>query len=115
MVERVFNKQALAHSVETPYVFLSFCPKRYLNVNFDDTVEGKNKDGTVLDTVKGNPGSNGPKTKEKERKKKASHHHVTTSTMGCSTSFSGLFFFFQSTKSFHAVFDKSYNLSVWRF
>lgn len=36
MVERVFNKQAFAHSV-----FFFLLP--YLNVNFDDTVEGKNK------------------------------------------------------------------------
>lgn len=75
MVERVFNKQAFAHSVETPF----FSPLPYLNVNFDDTVEGKTK--TVLGTVKGNPGSNGPKNKES--KNIASHHHGTTSTMGC--------------------------------
>lgn len=56
MVERVFNKQAFAHSVETPCVFslfffFSFCPKRYLNVNFDDTVEGKKKTKTGLSSV----------------------------------------------------------------
>lgn len=44
MVERVFNKQAFAHSV---CVFF-LCSKRYLNVNFDNTVEGKTKTGLSL-------------------------------------------------------------------
>lgn len=83
----VFNKQAFAHSV----FFFFALSKRYLNVNFDDMVdplwnkEKKRKKRTVLGTVKGNPGSNGPKKKQQQRKKcrnRASHHHVTTSIMG---------------------------------
>lgn len=41
--------------------FYFFALKRYLNVNFDGR---KNKDRTVLDSVKGNPGSNEPNIKK---------------------------------------------------
>lgn len=44
MLKRVFNKQVCAHSVRARVYFLVFlCPKRYLNVDSDNTAEGKNK------------------------------------------------------------------------
>lgn len=63
------------------FFFYFFALKRYLNVNFDDTVEGKTKTGPSSIQWKGNPGSNGPNIKKV--KNIASRHHVTTSTMGC--------------------------------
>lgn len=61
MVERVFNKQALrtVWKLLVCFFFFVFNTKWYPDVNFDNTVEHK----TVLDTAKGNPGPNGPKTK----------------------------------------------------
>lgn len=73
MVERVFNKQAFKHSVETPCVLLfclffflffsvflfSFCPKSYLNVNFDDTVEKQNKKNNRKEKEKQGPDCSG--------------------------------------------------------
>lgn len=47
--------------------FFSFALKVSKCKFFDDTVETKNKDWTVLDTVKGNPGSNGPKKQKKKQ------------------------------------------------
>lgn len=91
MVERVFNKQAYAHSVETPCVFsfccccfVFLCPKRYLNVNFDNTVDWKTKTGLSSIQWKVTLAQMDRKNKERKWVKNiASQHHVTTSTMGC--------------------------------
>lgn len=110
MVERVFNKQAFAHSVETLF-FFPRCPKGYLNVDCDDTVERKTKTGLSLIQWKVTLAQMDQKSRKKKGKNIASHHHVTTSTMGCLLLFRTLRRV-QKRCLFHAVFDKSYNLCV---
>lgn len=116
----VFNKQAFAHSV----FFFFALSKRYLNVNFDDMVDPlwnkekkKRKSGLSLVQWKVTLAQMDQKRNNNNKKKKcrnrASHHHVTTSIMGfCLLLFRTLRRVQKKVCLFHAVFDKSYNLSV---
>lgn len=79
MVERVFDKQAFAHSEET-LIFFRFL----LKVNSDDGVARETKSGPSIRTVKGNLGWNGGEGKERKGGEKASgassRHRVAAST-----------------------------------